>query len=305
VRINFKQTLILAGSFIAGAIFPAKAELNIFACEPEYAALAAEITGETANIFSATTAQQDPHFIQARPSLIAKMRRADLVVCAGADLEIGWLPMLQMKSNNRQVQTTDKGLFYAADHVDNLDIPVNVDRSMGDVHTLGNPHVHLDPIRVGQLAIALTAKLSQLDDSNRELYQQNLASFEQRWQLSTQKWQQQAKPLKGMKVITYHSSFRYLLDFLGVEKVADLEPKPGLPPSSTHLLKLLDIVNEQQVKLVLYTGYQDAKAAKWLADKTDVTRIQLPYTVGGDKHANDLFSLMDRQIAMLLSAKMN
>ncbi|WP_033076742.1 metal ABC transporter solute-binding protein, Zn/Mn family [Thalassotalea sp. ND16A] len=305
MRINFKQALLLAGSLLAGALLPAKAELNIFACEPEYAALAAEITGESANIFSATTAQQDPHFIQARPSLIAKMRRADLVICAGADLEIGWLPMLQMKSNNRQVQTTDKGLFYAADHVENLDIPVTVDRSMGDVHTLGNPHVHLDPVRVGKLATALTAKLIDLDAANRELYQQNLASFSQRWQQATVKWQQQAKPLAGMKVITYHASFRYLLDFLAMEKVADLEPKPGMPPSSSHLRQLLDIVDEQQVQLVLYTAYQDAKAAKWLAEKAGVVRMQLPYTVGGDQHAQDLFSLMDRQIAMLLSAKRN
>ncbi|WNC74317.1 zinc ABC transporter substrate-binding protein [Thalassotalea psychrophila] len=283
-------------------MLPAQAQLNIFACEPEYAALAKELAADDANIFSATTAKQDPHFVQARPSLISKMRRADVVICAGADLEIGWLPMLQMKSNNLDVQSTEKGLFLASDHVENLDIPVKVDRSMGDVHELGNPHVHLDPFRVADLATAFTAKLVQLDVKNSEVYQHNLNDFIKRWQTATAKWQQQAKPLKGLKVIAYHSSFKYMFEFLGMQQVGDLEPKPGLPPTSSHLLSVLDIVKQQQVKLVVYTGYQDEKAANWLQDKTDILSLQLPYTVGGNKHAKDLFSLMEQHISMLLLA---
>lgn len=302
MHINFKRVLISFAVFSLVAALPAKAELNIFACEPEYAALAQELVGDEATIYSATTAYQDPHFIQARPSLISKMRRADLVVCAGADLEIGWLPMLQAKSNNRDVQSVDKGLFYASDHVANLDIPVTVDRSMGDVHSLGNPHVHLDPERIAKLAKALTNKLSQLDSDNSEIYQQNLADFLTRWQLATVEWQSQAQPLKGLKVIAYHSSFRYLFEFLGMQQVGDLEPKPGLPPTTSHLMTVLDIVEKQQVKLVVYTGYQDKKAASWLQDKTNINSVQLPYTVGGNEQASDLFTMMSQHISLINNA---
>ncbi len=302
MHINFKRFLISIAVLSTVVALPAKAELNIFACEPEYAALAQELVGDEATIYSATTAYQDPHFIQARPSLISKMRRADLVVCAGADLEIGWLPMLQAKSNNRDVQSVDKGLFYASDHVVNLDIPVTVDRSMGDVHSLGNPHVHLDPERIAQLAKALTNKLSQLDSDNSEIYQNNLADFLTRWQQATVEWQSQAQALKGLKVIAYHSSFRYLFEFLGMQQVGDLEPKPGLPPTTSHLMTVLDIVEKQQVKLVVYTGYQDKKAASWLQEKTNINSVQLPYTVGGNEQASDLFSMMTQHINLIKSA---
>ncbi|WNC69297.1 zinc ABC transporter substrate-binding protein [Thalassotalea nanhaiensis] len=300
MRINFKQKFALVCTALLVTMLPAQAQLNIFACEPEYAALAKELAGDDANIFSATTAKQDPHFVQARPSLISKMRRADVVICAGADLEIGWLPMLQMKSNNRDVQSTEKGLFLASDHVENLDIPVKVDRSMGDVHVLGNPHVHLDPFRVASLAKSFTEKLVQLDGPNAAVYQKNLADFSQRWKTATAKWQKKAEPLQGMKVVAYHSSFKYLFEFLGMQQVGDLEPKPGLPPTSSHLLSVLDIVNQQQVKLVVYTSYQDAKAADWLQDKTDIVSLQLPYTVGGNKQSVDLFTMMEQHISMLL-----
>lgn len=280
----------------------ARADINIFVCEPEYAALAQELTQGKASIFSATTAKQDPHYVQARPSLIAKMRRADLVICAGAELEAGWLPMLQRKSNNRDVQSTDNGLFFAADHVENLDIPVKVDRSMGDVHALGNPHVHLDPHRVLTLARALAVKLTQLDPEHATNYQHNLADFEQRWQQAIIKWQQQLKPLQGVKVIAYHSTFRYLFNFLGIEQVGDLEPKPGMPPTSKHLAHLLTLIKQQQVALVIYSSYQNDKGIKWLSKKADITELQLPYTLGGNDQVVDLFSLFDQHLALLSQA---
>lgn len=303
MRININSIMTLLSTLVFGAMLPVNAAMNVFACEPEYAALAKELALDDAEIFSATTAMQDPHFVQARPSLISKMRRAELVVCAGADLEIGWLPMLQSKSNNRDVQSIDKGLFFAANHVDNLDIPVKVDKSMGDVHELGNPHVHLDPNRLLKIANALSLKLQQLDADNQSIYQQKLEIFSTRWQAAMVNWQQQAKPLKGVKVIAYHSSFRYLFEFLGMQQVGDLEPKPGLPPTTSHLLTVLDVVKQQQVALVVYTGYQNAKPANWLKQKTNITSIQLPYTVGGNKQSIDLFSLMDQHISMLLNHK--
>lgn len=296
VRINFK---LIVSSVLLTLSHSALAQMNIFACEPEYASLAKELAPD-ARIYSATTAMQDPHLVQARPSLIAKMRQADLVVCAGAELEIGWLPMLQMKAANAQVRSTDKGLFFAAEHVDTLDKVANVDRSMGDVHGLGNPHLHFSPQRMLDIATALTAKLIQLDADNASTYQQQLASFSQRWQLAMSNWQASAAKLNGMKVIAYHSSFRYLFDFAGIEQVADLEPKPGLPPTSGHLAKLLKRAKQGDIAAIVIASYQDKRGANWLAEKANLPVIVMPLSVGTNEESDDLFDLYDSVLALLL-----
>ncbi|MDO6611192.1 zinc ABC transporter substrate-binding protein [Shewanella sp. 1_MG-2023] len=285
----------LCSAFLTSA---ANAQLNVFACEPEYAALAQEIAPE-AKIYSATSAMQDPHLVQARPSLIAKMRQADLVVCAGADLEIGWLPMLQMKASNNKVRSTDNGLFYAAEHIDTLDKLEYVDRSMGDVHAKGNPHLHFDPRRMLQVANALSEKMTALDPEGAAGYQAKLTDFTDRWQQAIPKWEEQAAGLKGKKVIAYHSSFRYLFNWLGIEQVADLEPKPGIPPSSSHLAKLVNRSQEGDVMAILVTSYQDERGANWLGERTDLPVLILPMSVGGNSDSTDLFSLYDSVITML------
>ncbi len=287
---------------MALAAMPAAAQLNVFSCEPEYAALVKELA-PNAKVFSATTAYQDPHMIQARPSLIAKMRQADLVVCAGADLEIGWLPMLMMKSANAKVRSTEQGLFYAAMQVETLDKLDKVDASMGDVHALGNPHLHFDPQRLLQVAQALTVKLSQLDPEQQANYQAAFMDFSQRWQQAIDRWLTQAKPLQGRKVVGYHSSFRYLYNWLGIEQVADLEPKPGLPPSSSHLATLLAVVEQQAPTAIVLASYQDNRGANWLAERTGLPVVVLPMSVGGNEQSQDLFSLYDSVIALLLDSQ--
>lgn len=279
----------------------AAAELTVFACEPEYGALASELAPD-ASVYSATTAFQDPHLVQARPSLIAKMRRADLAVCAGAQLEVGWLPMLQMKASNPAMNSTDKGLFFAADHVETLDQLDKVDRSMGDVHAEGNPHVHFSPERMLQVAKAMAAKMEQLDPANASTYQANLKEFEQRWQAAVPQWEAAAKALKGKKVIGYHSSFRYLYDWLGVEQAADLEPKPGIPPSSSHLASLLSRAKQGDISAIVVAGYQDRRGADWLAERTNLPVVVLPMTVGGDDQSTDLFGLYTSVIDKLKGA---
>ena len=298
MRINFKYLL---GSVLLTLSHSALAQMNIFACEPEYAALAKELAPD-ARIYSATTAMQDPHQVQARPSLIAKMRQADLVICAGAELEVGWLPMLQMKAANAQVRSTDKGLFFAAEHVQTLDQMSNVDRSMGDVHSLGNPHVHFSPQRMLTIAQALTDKLIQLDEKQSAGYQQQLSHFTARWQSATSKWQVKVRSLQGMKVIAYHSSFRYLFDFANIEQVADLEPKPGLPPTSSHLASLLKRASQGDIAAIIIASYQNQRGANWLAEKSNLPVIVLPLSVGGNKQSNDLFSLYDNTLDLLTQA---
>lgn len=302
MRINSKLVKLAAVALSAAYMGLAHAELNVFACEPEYAALAKELA-PTANIYSATTALQDPHQVQARPSLIAKMRQADLVVCAGADLEVGWLPMLQMKSANAKVQSTEKGLFFAADHIETLDKLASVDRSMGDVHAQGNPHLHFDPMRLLQVATALTSKMAQLDPASEAHYQQSLADFTARWQAAIPRWEEQARGLQGKKVIAYHSSFRYLFNWLGIEQVADLEPKPGLAPTSGHLASLLTRAEQGDILAVVVASYQDERGAKWLGEKAHLPVLMLPMSVGGNDSSKDLFSLYDSVISLLNGVK--
>ncbi|MBY5992277.1 metal ABC transporter solute-binding protein, Zn/Mn family [Ferrimonas balearica] len=273
--------------------------LSVFACEPEYAALVSELAPE-ASVYSATTALQDPHQIQARPSLIAKVRRADLLVCAGAELEVGWLPMLQMKANNPKARDGQPGMFYAAEQVETLDQLTQVDRTMGDVHADGNPHLQFSPSRMLAIAEALTERLAQVDPQNAEAYRTNLADFRARWQAAIPRWEAQAAPLKGKKVIAYHTSFRYLFDWLGMEQVGDLEPKPGLPPTTGHLATLLKRADEGDLMAVIHTGYQDSRGAQWLADRAALPRVRLPFGPGEEGIA-DLFALYDRVIAQLVT----
>jgi len=292
----------LIGACIFCIALPSQAALQIFACEPEWASLSETLGGDKVKVYSATTAKQDVHRIQARPSLIAKMRRADLVVCTGAELETGWLPLLLQRASNRKVQPGQPGYFMAAEQVERLDIPHVVDRSMGDVHAGGNPHVHLDPHRVAEIARHLAERLAQIDSANAGFYQSRLADFEQHWQAAIESWQQKSEALKGLPVVVHHKDWRYLLDWLGMKEIATLEPKPGLPPNASHLARLKKQMEEQRAAMILRSAYQDNRPSEWLADKADIPAVELPYTVGGSDAANDLFGLFDDTLARMLKA---
>ncbi|WP_407644130.1 metal ABC transporter solute-binding protein, Zn/Mn family [Ferrimonas sediminicola] len=297
MRINSKWMMPVLAALLAA---PQAWAMTIFTCEPEYAALARELAPE-ANVSSATTALQDPHHVQARPSLIAKLRRADLAICAGADLEVGWLPMLQMKANNRKVRDGQPGMLYAAQHLEALGRLERVDRSMGDVHAGGNPHFHFSPSRIQTMAEVIAAKLVELDPDNEPQYRANLTEFSQRWSQATTRWRTQAAPLKGKRVIAYHTSFQYLFDWLGMEQAGDLEPKPGLPPTTGHLAQLLKLTETTPIMAVIYTGYQDGRGAQWLGQRAGLPVVQLPFGPGVEGAA-DLFQLYDTNIALLLAA---
>ncbi len=288
---NYLGALLL----LAGAALPAQA-LNLFACEPEWAALAREIAPQ-ATIYTATTAQQDPHLVQARPSLIAAMRRADMAICSGAELEIGWMPALLMKANNAGVRNPDLGLLYVAEHVAVLDKLSSVDRSMGDVHAMGNPHVHLSPLAIADASAQLADRLAQLDPANASAYRANQADFAERWRLAVDDWQQRAAPLRDQQLVAYHTTYRYLFDWLGIRQVGDLEPKPGLPPSTGHLRTLLSEVSAPPVIGVVYTGYQDPKPGSWLAQQLGVPALKLEHTTSDTE---SLFELYEQAVTRLL-----
>ena len=277
------------------------AALNVFACEPEWAALTQQLAGGQASIYTATGALQDPHRIEARPSLIAKARRAELLVCTGAELEVGWLPVVLRESGNNAIQPGSSGYFEAASVVHMLEVPTRLDRSEGDVHAMGNPHIQTDPRNFLPVAEALTKRLIQLDPANASDYQQRLVTFTQQWRAAVAKWERQAAPLKGVPIVVQHKGFPYLSDWLGLKEVSTLEPKPGMEPSAAHLSQVLNTLQQHPAKMVLRAAYQDARPSEWIAQRAHIAAVELPYTVGGSDGAKDLYGLFDDTIARLLA----
>lgn len=280
----------------------ARAALQVFACEPEWAALVGELGGEDVKVFTATTAHQDPHRIEARPSLIAQVRRADLLVCTGAELESGWLPVLLRQGGNRRVQPGQPGYFEAAAAVERLNVPTVLDRSLGDLHPSGNPHVHLDPRRLATIAQALVERLAQIDAGNAERYRSRHQAFASRWREALERWQRQAVPLRGKRAVVYHTEWTYLFDWLGLVEAGSLEPRPGLPPSPAYLAELKARLAADPAQLIVYSVYQDKRPAEWLAAQTATRATELPSTVGAAPSASDLFGLFDTILERLLAA---
>jgi len=297
-----KFLIVLAVSYgLAGA--SAQAALKVFACEPEWGALATELGGDAVAVYTATSARQDPHYIEARPSLIARVRNADLVACTGAELEDGWLPLLLRSAGNARVQPGMPGYFVAADYVRLLDVPAKLDRAMGDIHAAGNPHLQTDPRNIARVAQALAQRLAAVDPAQAAHYQARYRDFSTRWTAAIARWEQTAAPLKGVAVVSQHQGgWTYLLRWLGLREVAVLEPKPGVPASATHLAQVLAQLKTQPAKAVLRAAYQDGRPSEWLAQQTGIRAVVLPFTVGGNEQAANLFSLFDDTLARLLEA---
>ncbi|MEN8129743.1 MAG: zinc ABC transporter substrate-binding protein [Pseudomonadota bacterium] len=275
------------------------ADVAVFSCEPEWKALAEEIGMDKITAFSATTAGQDPHHIQARPSLIAKLRRTDLLICSGADLEAGWLPLLLRRARNPRVQPGQAGHLMASDHVTLLEVPERLDRSEGDIHAQGNPHVHLDPRNILSVARVLSERLAEIDPENAEHYRSRLMAFRKRWMEAVAIWKARADALRGKTVVVHHREWLYLLNWLGMERLAALEPKPGLPPSAGHLAGLQAKLERQKPLAIIRSPISDSGPSKWLANRTGVAQLVLPYTVGGTKDIKDLFSLFEDIVTQL------
>ena len=299
-RCAFRALLVAALTLaVAGR---AQAALKVLACEPEWGALTQELAGDLADVTVATTALQDPHQVQAKPSLIARTRNADMLVCTGAELEVGWLPVLLAQSGNPKVQPGRPGHFAAADFVRKLDVPSQVDRSQGDVHASGNPHIQTDPRNIALVATALAARLAQVDPAHAAQYAERHAAFARRWQHNLTRWAAQAAPLKGVPIAQHHRAYPYLEDWLGLVPVAVLEPQPGVEPSAAHLQQVLAQLKQRPAKMVVYSAYQDPKPDQWLSQHAQIPAVKLPFTVGGTEGAKDLTGLFDDTLARLLAA---
>lgn len=280
----------------------ALAALQVFACEPEWGALVQTLAGDKATVYTATRATQDPHHIQARPSLIAAVRNADLVVCTGAELEIGWLPLLLRQSGNPAVQPGQPGHFEAADFVHRLEVPAVLDRAAGDIHASGNPHIQTDPHNIALVADALARRLAEIDAANAPFYQARHADFAAHWTEAMQRWEKRAAPLRGVAIVVHHKGFPYLERWLGLVEIAQLEPKPGVEPTSTHLSAVLELLQRRPARMIVRTPFDDPRGSQWLAERAKLPMVVLPFTVGGDAQANDLYGLYDDTITRLLGA---
>lgn len=296
MKIRFLFAL-LAGLTAGGGV---QAKVNVFACEPEWGALATVIGGEQVNVTVATTALQDVHQIQARPSLIAAMRRSTILICSGAGLEAGWLPILIRQAGNGAVQPGQPGHLMATRHVATLDLPDQLDRAQGDIHAEGNPHIVTDPRNLRIVARELSDRLKTLDAANAPYYEAQFASFDQALAARIDGWQKAAAGLRGMPIVIQHKVWIYLANWLGLDVVAALEPKPGVPPTSSHLAAILERLRITPAKAIVIAAYEDPKAARWLAERTGLPVVTLPYTVGGSDAATDLIALYDDTINRLL-----
>ena len=295
---SFKPWLFAVAFSVWAA--PALAALNVFATVPEWGALTEELGGDKVKVYTATNALQDPHHVEAKPSLIARARAADLVVATGAELEIGWLPLVTQQAGNPKVQAGKPGYFETAPLVAMTEKPTRLDRAEGDVHPLGNPHIQTDPRNIARVAGPLSARLAELDPPNAAYYQARYKAFAERWSAAIGRWEREAAPLKGVPVLVQHKGFPYLLDWLGMKEIAALEPKPSVEPTIAHLSEVLDTVQHQPVKMVIRAAYQSDRASQWIAERARINVVALPFTVGGDDAAKDLFGLFDDTIQRLL-----
>lgn len=292
---------ILAALGLALVALPAAAVLNVFACEQEWAALTNELAGDRTSTYSATTALNDVHKIEARPSLIARIRTADLVICSGSELEAGWLPLLLRQSGNDRIQPGSTGFLEASQFVVRLEIPKVLDRAMGDIHASGNPHVHLDPRNIARVAEVITDRLLRLDPANANWYRARANSFQERWKAAMSRWQQEAARLKGVPIVVYHKDMSYFINWAGMREAGSLEPKPGLPATPVHLAELVERMKRDPAKAVVYSPYNSPRAAEFLSQRAGIPAVMLPFTVGGTENAKDLFGLFDDTIARLLA----
>jgi zinc/manganese transport system substrate-binding protein len=293
---------VFAALAAVGFAAPAGATLNVLACEPEWGALVTELAGDRASVYTATTALQDVHHIQARPSLIAAARRADLLACTGAELEVGWLPVLTRESGNPKIQPGGPGYFEATTAVTLIEVPTRLDRAEGDVHPQGNPHIHTDPRNILRVAQALADRLASIDPPNAGFYRTRYGAFAERWQQAIAKWEAAGAPLRRLRLVEHHKAFSYLFRWLGIDVVGYLEPKPGLEPTIGHMTELLDQQRARPARIVVRASFNDPRASEWFAEHAKVPAVVLPFSVGGDAASKDLFSWYDDMLALLLKA---
>jgi zinc/manganese transport system substrate-binding protein len=283
---------------------PAQAKkLNVVTATTDMAALAQEVGGDRISVESIARGYQDPHFVEAKPSFLLKLRQADLLIVVGLQLEIGWLPPLIAQSGNARVQVGAAGYLDASQFAEILDIPTGtVTRAMGDVHPLGNPHYWLDPDNGRRIAKGIAGKLGELDPSGASYFQERFQDFDKRLGVAEQKWEAEMKPFRGRKVVTYHNSFPNFAKHFGLNVIGYVEPRPGIPPTPSHTIELIGLMKRENCKVILVEPYFDLKTPNSIARETGGKVVQYLPSVGGEKDVTEYFKLFDYDIGLLTQA---
>lgn len=297
-----KILFALAVTLCAGNAFAAK--LNVVTTTADLASITQAVGGELVDVTSVARGYQDPHFVEPKPSFLLLLRKADLLEVIGIDLEIGWLPPLIDQSRNANIRPGARGYLDVSRGVEILDRPTGaVNRSMGDVHPMGNPHYWLDPANAVRIAIQVEKKLEELQPANAAYFQKRLNDFKVRMNEANKRWTAALAPFKGAKIVTYHNSWPNFMRRYGLNVVGYVEPKPGVPPSPSHLLQLINMMKQQQVKVIVMEPYFDHKTPQSVAERTGAELVVLYPSVGGAKSGtDDYFALFDRNIATLVAA---
>jgi zinc/manganese transport system substrate-binding protein len=300
-------TTVLALGLLAGSVFlpsaAAAKKLNLVTSTTDMAALAQEVGGDRVNVESIAKGYQDPHFVEAKPSFLLKLRQADLLISVGLQLEIGWLPPLITQSGNSKIQVGASGYLDASQFAEILDIPQGtVTRAEGDVHPLGNPHYWLDPDNGRRIAKGIAGKFGDMDPEDAAYFQQRLHDFEQRLAAAEQKWDAEMKPYRGRKVVTYHRSFPNFAKHFGLNVIGYVEPRPGIPPTPSHTLEIIQLMKRENCKVVLVEPYFDLKTPQSIGRETGAQVVVYLPSVGGEKQVTNYFELFDYDIALLTKA---
>jgi len=295
--------LVGIGISLIASIAQAQGKLNVITTTEDVASIAREVGGDRVTVESISRGYQDPHFVEAKPSFILKLQKADVLVTVGKELEIGWLPPLIQQSRNAKVQVGANGYVDASAQARILDIPQGqITRAMGDVHPQGNPHYWLDPENGKVVAKEIADKLSQLQPNDRAFFEQRLNAFVMRLSDAEQRWAAMMAPYKGTQVVTYHRSFPNFAERFGLEVIGYVEPRPGIPPSPQHTLDLINEMKKRNVKLVLVEPYFDLKTPNSIGRATGAEVLVMPPSVGGVKDVTDYFTLFDYDINLLIGA---
>ena len=295
--------LVTAACFVASSPARAQGKLNVMATIEDLASIAREVGGDRITVDSIAKGYQDPHFVEAKPSFILKLQKADLLIVVGRELEIGWMPPLIRQSRNRKIQPSAEGYLDASVQARILDIPQGeITRAMGDVHPLGNPHYWLDPENGQIVAREIAAKLTQFRPNDKAYFDQRLTDFVNRVSEAEKRWLTMMAPYKGVKVVTYHRSFPNFADRFGLDVIGYVEPRPGIPPSPSHTLDLIQEMKRQQIKIILMEPYFDEKTPNSIASQTGAQVLIMPPSVGGEKTVTDYFKLFDYDINLLVNA---
>ena len=298
-----KVLLLFLLMFPLANLAHAQGKLNVVTATEDLAAIATEVGGDRINVESIARGYQDPHFVEAKPSFILKMQKADLLIVVGRELEIGWLPPLITQSRNAKVQVGGSGYLDASMQARILDLPTGqVTRAMGDVHPLGNPHYWLDPENGKLIAKSIAAKLEELRPNDKATFEQRLADFTSRLDAAEKRWLAQLAPYKGVKVVTYHRSYPNFAERFGLDVIGYVEPRPGIPPTPQHTLDLIGEMKRQNVKVVMVEPYFDLKTPNSIGRETGAQVLVVPPSVGGVKEITDYFKLFDYDVNLLANA---